>query len=213
LILETKGKKENVIHTITKILRLQQIVGGFLPSARLDEDDARTVVNGIPIDGENVKLTELLLSLEEDRTEEQKAIIWARFRPEIDVIQRSLRNKYGVDSVVEFHGGTTRLQRKENRALFQDMKSPVKFFVGQPQTGGLGIPLFAADLTIFFSNEHSLEVRLQAQSRPLLPEKRTPHLFVDLVARNTLDIKTIAGLRNKKGLSDLITGDPTLSWI
>ncbi len=212
-ILEAMGKKENIIHTITKILRLQQIVGGFLPSKRLDEDDRNSVVNGIPIEGENGKLTLLLESLEEDRTPEQKAIIWARFRPEIDLIQRTLREKYGHASVVEFHGGVTGPQRKENRRLFQDMNSPVKFFIGQPMTGGLGIALYAGDLTIFFSNEHSLEARLQAQSRALLPEKTTPHLFIDLVARNTLDVKTIAGLRGKKGLSDLITGDPSLSWI
>lgn len=206
-------KSVSVMYAITKFLRMAQIIGGFLPVETDEHESAHTTIGAQPVDEVNPKLQETLAIIEEYENSVRKFIIWARFRAEIDLIQRTLREKYGSDSVVEFHGGITEHQRGINRKRFQDLSDPSRFFVGQPAAGGLGIPLYVADVTIFFSNDHSLETRLQAQSRPLLPEKKTPHTYFDIVAKNTYDVRMIKGLREKKSLSDLITGDPSLNWI
>lgn len=203
--------KVSTMHVIVKLMRLQQIVGGFFPSESIDDEDVRVgPVRGIPIPGGNPKLEQLLEDVE---ALAGKVIIWARFRAEINIIQAKLRELYGPESTVEFHGGVTRLQRTANRNAFQDPKSKVRFFVGQPVTGGLGIPLWRADTTLFYSNDYNYEARKQAESRPLLPEKISPHLFMDYMARKTGDERIIKALRQKQGWSDIITKDPTLSWI
>jgi len=209
---ELGGSQVSVQFAITKFLRLQQIVGGFLPVETDDGSGAGTTVNAKSVDSSNPKIDELM-DVVEEFSGVKKIIIWARFHAEIALISRTLRQKYGDASVVEFHGNIPNDQRTRNRHAFQDETSPVRFFIGQPAAGGIGIPLYAADLTIFYSNDFSLETRLQAESRPLLPEKQLPHTYIDLVARNTLDVRLLGALRSKKGLADLVLQDPTMTWV
>ena len=47
--------------------------------------------------------------------------------------------------------------------LAQD--NPLRFFVGNTQTGGYGITLTAASTVIYYSNNYDLERRLQSEDR------------------------------------------------
>ena len=47
--------------------------------------------------------------------------------------------------------------KDKNIEKFQDLDSPVRFFVGNPQTGGYGITLTAANNIIYYSNGYDLE--------------------------------------------------------
>ena len=71
-----------------------------------------------------------------------KVIIWSRFRYDIRKIEQALKKKYGADSTVTYSGDTTSDQREEAKKQFQE--GDVRFFVGNPQTAGMGLTLHAA---------------------------------------------------------------------
>ena len=59
--------------------------------------------------------------------------------------------------MVQYYGAIESEKRQKNIELFQDPESPVKFFVGNPQTGGYGITLTAANTVVYYSNGYDLE--------------------------------------------------------
>jgi hypothetical protein len=197
-----------VAHAITKVMRLQQIVGGFIP---LQEGDGLRY-KAIPIPGDNPKLLALLDALE-DLPSDEKVVIWAHFRPELAMLAEALRKQYGNKSVAEFHGGIPDDTRQAMRRDFQMNTSGARFFVGQEQAGGLGLTLTASCLTYYFSNGQSLENRLQSEDREDRIGQTRQVIVTDIAAKNSSDYRIIANYRNKKRLADLITGDPTLSWL
>jgi len=207
-------KKVTATIVLTQLLRLQQITGGFVPA-----ETVLVAPNGIPvvadavaepIPGPNPKLA-ALLELVDDVT--GKVIVWARFRAELDMIARALREKFGPDTVVEFHGGVKDDARILARTAFQDPGSPVRFFVGQTETGGLGLTLTQAKTVVYFSNSYSLESRLQSEDRAHRIGQTGSVTYVDLIARETVDLKLMSALRAKKALAGTVTGDLWKDWI
>jgi SNF2 family DNA or RNA helicase len=215
-VAEFGGKKITATIALTQMLRLQQIVGGFLPPIppeELTDPDAvlrwreEHVDEAIPIPGPNPKLNELLDLLEEV---DGKVIIWSRFRPEIALIAKGLRDKFGAGAVGEFHGGISTTERTRYRLAFQDPANRLRFIVGQTETGGLGITLSEAIGTVYFSNSFSLESRLQSEDRQVGKYGGT---YWDLVARATVDMKVLDTLRSNKNVADMVTGDDISNWI
>lgn len=206
MLVEFSGREVGATIVLSQMLRLQQIVGGFLPV--FNEIGETVGFEAIP--GKNPKL-EAMLELIEDT--DSKAVIWARFRPEIELISRRLRELYGDESVVEFHGGVNENDRTAARRSFQDPGSPVRFFVGQTQTGGIGINLTEACLMIYFSNDFSLEARLQSEKRVHRYGLSHAVTIVDLVAKKTLDRKVIATLRSNNEVAAKVNGDNLKEWI
>lgn len=209
---EMGGKKISVAHAIVKVMRMQQIVGGFIPMVD-DEGKAtgRTIQNKA-IPGDNPKL-QALLEIIEDLPSHEKVIVWARFRAELKLIADTLRRLYGDAQVVEFHGGVSNLQRTANRHAFQKDADRARFFVGQPGAGGIGLTLTSSHTVVYYSNDHSLETRLQSEDRAHRIGQTRHVTYHDIVARNTSDARILSALRSKKQLADLITGDPSLSWL
>lgn len=204
-------KSSMVMHVVTRVMRCQQIVGGFLPVD--DPDDPSSKAKTIPIPGENPKMTALLEIIDE-QADDAKIIIWARFRAELALIEETLTAKYGAGTVGAFHGGVENLTRGENRRGFQDVTSKLRFFVGQPQAGGIGLTLTAASVMVYYSNDYSLETRLQSEDRfHRIGQEADKVTIVDLVAKNTSDSRILSALRSKKSLADLVQGDPSLSWL
>lgn len=204
-VYEEMPRQIGVTIVLTQLLRLQQIVGGFLPRPTTEGEDPEA----LPIPGGNPKLDAMLEAIEEMRG---KILIWARFRPEIALIAETLRAAYGAAAVVEFHGGVSETQRTLNRRAFQE-HAHVRFFVGQPAAGGLGIPLHAANDVIFFSNDYSLETRLQAEDRAQAGSKKTATGYLDIMAKDTGDKGILAVLRGKKSLADIVNKDALKEWI
>jgi SNF2 family DNA or RNA helicase len=200
---------------LTQLLRLQQIVGGFLPHV-LTPDEAlanpERVASGEyrPIAGENPKMDALLEVVEESTG---KFVIWAHFRAEIDLISRTLSKIYGEHTVREFHGGINDVDRTQARKDFQDPDHPARFFIAQTETGGIGITLTAAKNVIYYSNSFSLESRLQSEDRTHRIGQTSHVTYTDLVATKTIDEKLARILRRKLGLANVITGDNWKEWL
>lgn len=193
---------------LTQLLRLQQIVGGFLPIER--DEDGDIVVHAREIKGTNPKV-KALVELAGQTT--GKIVIWARFRAELKLIADSLKKEFGDDSVVMFYGDVSGDERAANRAAFQDPDSPVRFFVGNQATGGMGITLTAANTVVYYSNTFSLEERLQSEDRVHRIGQANNVEYIDLIAAGTIDEKIVRALRSKKSYADLITGDEWDCWI
>jgi len=140
---------------VTKALRLQQIVSGFIPV--VDENAERKIV---PIAYNN--RAKALKAMLRDKSEESKIIVWAVFKENYEAIRSvcaSLSLPY-----VECHGGISAKGKKEAVDAFNNNEK-VRVFIGHPGSGGIGINLIASDVTIFYSRSFSLEYDLQAEAR------------------------------------------------
>tara|TARA_R100000388_G_scaffold18333_1_gene14206 strand:- start:1133 stop:2608 length:1476 start_codon:yes stop_codon:yes gene_type:complete len=178
---------------ITRILRLQQILCGFIKY-----DDGTEEI----IKGPNPRLDELLNVLEETQG---GVIIWATYRRTIQMIKEALAKKYGVNKVATYYGETESEVRQEIVEKFQ--KGEIKYFIGQPRTGGYGLTLTNAKTVIYFNNTYDMEVRLQSEDRAHRIGQKDKVLYIDFVCPKTIDEKILKTLSNKKKLADQITGD------
>jgi SNF2 family DNA or RNA helicase len=142
-----------------------------------------------------------------------KIIIWARFRAEIVALTNILNSVYGKGSAVAFYGDVKTADKNEAIDLFQDPESKVRFFVAQQHSGGYGLTLTAASYVIYYSNDFSLEARLQSEDRCHRIGQRNPVTYIDLECLGTIDSRIINALREKKKLADTITRDDPSTWL
>ena len=106
-----------------------------------------------------------------------------------------------------YHGGISNDQRASSVERFQN-DPKVRYFIGQPQSGGIGLTLTAADYAIYYSNSFDLETRLQSEDRCHRIGTKNNITYIDIEAPKTIDTKIIKALRDKKSLADIVTKDP-----
>ena len=187
---------------ITQLMRLHTVVCGFVRTETGGEQD-------FPV---NPKLDALLNCIEEIGNEE-KIIIWASYRRNIQSILRRLSELYGKESVVGFYGDTSDEQREYARTAFQDKGSPVRYFVGNPASAKFGITLTASSNVIYFSNDYNLEKRVQSEDRAHRIGQTRSVVYTDLIAPGTVDEKILKVLRNKRQLSAELMNDKWREWL
>lgn len=191
LFLELKnGEVSDAANVAVKIMRLQQITGGWIKS---DEGNLHRI--------SKVKMQACEERLEELFEANEKAVVFARFRPEVAGIYE-LGARFKVPHYV-LRGGVGRTERDEARRKFQAGKGRA-LFVAQIQAGGLGITLHSASQGIFYSVSHSLDEFIQAYKRLHRSGQTRPVRFQHLVCRSTFDINIYANLRAKKDMMDTI---------
>ena len=188
-ITELEGETIDAPEAITRLLRLQQIVCGWFPA----EDGV------VPIDDKNIRLQALLEILSDI---DSKVIIWARFKADLKAIERALG-----EMAVAYHGDVSNDQRAIAVERFQN-DPKIRYFIGQPQSGGIGLTLTAANYAIYYSNSFDLEIRLQSEDRCHRIGTENRVTYIDIECRKTIDKKIITALRNKKNLADYINKDP-----
>lgn len=184
---------------ITQILRLHQILCGHL-----------TTIDGDMVELPSNRVDELLEVLEEV---EGKALIWANYRHDHDVIRRALVKAYGSESVAVYSGETIAAERPEIVRRFQDPNDPLRWFVGQPRTGGYGLTLTAASTVVYFSNNWDLEVRLQSEDRAHRIGQINRVNYVDLMVPGTVDERIVRGLNAKMSLAAQVMGEGWKEWL
>jgi len=193
-VAELNGEEVSVPETITRMLRLQQVICNWFP---YDKELK-------PIEENNPRLKALsdVLSVID-----QKTIIWCRFRADIMAIHNMLKG-----SCVLYYGDIPNDQRATNIKLFQE-NPQIKYFVGHAQAGGLGLNLTAAQYAVYYSNSFDLEMRLQSEDRCHRIGTTSNVTYIDLEANNTLDTYIIKALRKKKSLADMVNEDPKCSFL
>ena len=195
-----KGQTMSAVNALSQLIRLHQISCGHV---KTDDHQTKTIKNN--------RIDELLSVLEE--INDEKVIIWAVYRYDIQEIERQLRKKYGVESVATFYGDTKSETRQEIVNKFQDKDSPLRFFVANPQTGGYGLTLTASHTVIYYSNSYDLEIRMQSEDRAHRISQTEKVTYIDLIAEKTVDEKIVKSLRNKINLATEVLGEEIKQWL
>jgi SNF2 family DNA or RNA helicase len=196
---QLKGKMATAPHVLTQLMRLHQITCGHLKN----DDDTITEIK-------NNRMVELLDVLDEV---EGKVIIWANYVYDIQQIVKAISKKFGEDSIVQYYGAIPADIRQKNIERFQDSNSNARFFVGNPQTGGYGITLTAANNVIYYSNGYDLEKRLQSEDRAHRIGQKKSVTYVDFITPKTVDEKIVKALRKKMNIATEIMGEELREWI
>ena len=185
---------------LTKLLRLQQLTGGFL---RLDDTTEPEHVN-------SAKLEALMEIVEDCRDADQKVVVFARFTSEIDLITASLRKKNIAFGVID---GRTPMEHKVDRATGKDIKSRSEIvhdfqnnarttvFLAQIQTAGLGITLHAASIAVFYSMDFNYASYQQATARIHRIGQHSPCTYIHLMVAKSVDEQVLKAIQKKDDLA------------
>jgi SNF2 family DNA or RNA helicase len=193
------GKMTTTHNVITQLMRLHQITCGHFKS---DDGTTQTLKSN--------RLDELMDVLSEM---EGKAVIWAHYRYDIEVIVEAIKKEYGDRSIVTYYGDTSTDDRQKAIKLIQDPESSVRFIVGTPQTGGYGITLTGASTMIYYSNGYDLEKRQQSEARIDRIGQTKNMTYIDIIAEGTVDEKIVKALRTKVNIATEVMGEELKDWI
>lgn len=184
---------------LTEIIKLHQVCNGFTKN---DE-------------GEIMQLHKSKLNALEEIIQETdgKIIIWANYLYNIHEIKDFLIEKYGKDSTVSIYGDVDVVDRQAAVKRIQEDEH-TRFLVANPTTGGFGLTLTACNTVIYFSNNYNLEVRMQSEDRAHRLGQKGTVVYIDIVARGTLDEAIMKSLINKGQIAAKTLGEEDLkSWL
>jgi SNF2 family DNA or RNA helicase len=196
---QIEGGLVSTVNALTQIMRLHQIVCGHV---KLDD--------GTVLELPNKRMDELLAVVEET---DGKIIIWANYRHDIEAIKMALSKEYGMNSVGMYFGDTDMDERKRVVEEFQNPDSEMRFFVGNPSTGGYGLTLTAAHTMVYYSNSFDLEKRLQSEDRAHRIGQTKNVTYIDLIAVGTVDEKIVKALRSKIDIATQVLGEEFKAWL
>ena len=183
---------------LTEIIKLQQVCNGHI----VTNSGEKKIIK-------DSKLDELMNILDET---DGKIIIWARFVHNIESIIKKIKETYGSNSVVAIYGSISVDQRTENVNKFQK-DDKVRFFVGNPVTGGYGLNLTKANTVIYYNNSFDLEVRVQSEDRAHRLGQKKSVTYIDIIARGTIDEFVIKALNNKLRISADTLGEEVMEFL
>jgi SNF2 family DNA or RNA helicase len=178
---------------LTQMTRLHQITCGHV---KTDDGEVRPLKNN--------RINELLQVLQES---DGKVIIWAVYRHDIQTIEKEIANEYGKEAVASYYGDTKDDIRQSIVDSFMDSSSDLRFFVGNPKTGGYGLTLTCSHTVVYYSNDYSLEVRMQSEDRAHRIGQEDKVTYIDLIAEGTIDEKIVKALNSKIDLASKVMGE------
>ena len=89
----------------------------------------------------------------------------------------------------------------------------MRFLVGHPGTGGMGLTLTAADTVVYFSNSYNLGHRIQSEDRAHRIGQDKKVTYIDLICPKTIDEKILKALMEKKDIAKLVLDEGWKEWI
>ena len=193
------SKLSTTATAMTQLMRLQQITCGHF---KADDGSIQEIKNN--------RIVELMDTLEEIQG---KVVIWAHWRNDIATIVKHVKEEYGDNSFVTYFGDTSVEDRQKAIKKIQDPKSPVRFIIGTPQTGGYGITLTGASTMIYYSNGYDLEKRMQSEARIDRIGQKMPMTYIDIMCEKTVDEKIVKALRKKVNIATQVMGEELKAWI
>jgi hypothetical protein len=190
---------------VTRLLRMQQVTSGYLPT-----DDGLDGVM-MPLGKSNPRVR-CLMELAEGLT--HQAIVWAKFTQDLDLILAALR-EVGL-SAVRYDGRCDEEACAEAIEHFRSGRA--QFFVSNPAKGGTGLTLNEAKTMIFYNTGYKLSQRIQAEDRAHRIGQDCRLSVVDIVAMlspeiPTLDLSILEALSRKRELAAQVQGDEAREWL
>jgi SNF2 family DNA or RNA helicase len=183
---------------ITRLLRLQQVACGYLPTG--DENEMHL------IEDKNPRL-KMLNEITQDLP--HKAIIWSRFLKDNDLICEMLGDK-----AVRWDGTVGDDQRETNKLRFKTTPvDEVQFMVATPESMGEGHTLNEALTSIYYSNSYKMKERHQSEDRNHRAGQKNHVNYIDIVADNTKDVDIIGALREKFDNASTVIDGRIRKWL
>lgn len=186
LLLAVDDEDLSVYHIFRLFTALQQIVCGFWQR------------QGETLTFPHWRL-ELLDGALADIAENEKVIIWAKYRRCIADLTTHLRQQHGQDSVAQFYGD---LSERERAAELERFRNQARFLVATPATGGYGLTLNEAAHVVYYTNGFKYSERIQSEDRCHRIGQTQPVTYIDLVASGTIDQRIQDALARKESLID-----------
>lgn len=180
------GTQISVGEAIQRMLRLQQVVQGYLPmeSGGFEDLGAEERLRALDdiLDGAAGKL-----------------VVWCRFTRDIDLIMERYKGKS-----VRFDGQMGKAEREQSKERFLN-ETDIRLFVGNAQAGGTGLDglQHVSDTVCYYSNSFSSLDRWQSEDRTHRIGTKGTVTYYDIIARNTIDSAILANLRRKKDISSM----------
>lgn len=159
-------------------LRFAQITSGI---ARTEPTERYPEGRLVPIGSEKLRVLEDLF--EDWFDQEEKLVVCARFRADIQRIAKLSQTKFKVRPFL-LYGGQSREERTTAIRRFRDSQGP-SVFVMNPQAGSMGIDLRTASTMIWYSLTRSYVDYTQSRDRIALSGKANRYIF--LQGRGTYD--------------------------
>ena len=178
---------------LTRLLRLQQITGGFI---RPDEESERYEQIS------SAKLDALEDIIDTAISENKKLVVITRFIPEIKEICKMLDKK----KIKYAHICGEVKDRAAEVDAFQN-NPDCMVFVGQLQTVSMGLTLTAASTMVFYSLSYNFADYSQAKARIHRIGQKNNCLYIHLVVKNTVDETVLKALEQKENIATKIVDD------
>ena len=190
------GETITATTVLTKLLRLQQLAGGFLVT---DDNEKPVLVNRSKLDA----LADIIQDYVIDG--KKKLVVFARFIPEVHEIQNTIAGLFkgtGMQQVA-IYGAIKKEERGEIIRQFQeDPKTTV--IVGQIDTLGVGVTLTAADTCVYYSKNFNYATFSQSLSRIHRIGQRNTCTYISLIAEKTVDENIEAALAKKEDMAKTV---------
>ncbi len=171
-----------VNNALTKLLRLQQITSGYIPT---DEGDTHNLHSG-----KADALESLFASLEQN----EPIVVFCRFTHDINKVQE-IAAKTGR-KCLELSGGKKELEE------WQSGKAPV--LAAQIQTAKEGVDMTRACYCVYYSLGFSLSDYEQSLARTHRPGQKRTVFYYHLVTEETVDRRVYTALKQRKNVIESI---------
>ena len=197
-----EGQTEvKVTNILTKLLRLQQVTSGFVNNSELIHTP---------------KLDALEELVDQILYEKESLVIWCRFIKSIDLISKRLDKKKIKHITMSGKDGKDKYDKWKG---FQKSKSK-NIFIGQVESGGIGIELFKHDNKsraqhmCFYENTWSMDTRVQAIDRiHRIGQKSEVCMYWDLIVEKSIDEKILDTFNRNKKIADEILEGGVRKWL
>lgn len=173
-------------------LRLSQITSGHI----------KTIEDKVVRVG-NEKLREVEAIIDDAIENDEKVVICARFRPDLDAIAQLCAKKFVP--VMQVRGGLSRHEVTQNIADFKETEG-VAVCVLNPRAGGVGIDLSSAAHMVWYSLTPSWVDYSQCCDRIALSPEATTYTY--LLAENTVDEILYDTLQGDGDVARAVVSDP-----
>jgi len=189
-IMTINGAKIKTTMELTKRVKLQQLVNGFI----FDDDG-----NAHPVGEAKLRKLRHLLK----RKIKPPAIIFCQYLPEVAIIEKAC-GKFS-DRVSSLTGAVKDKGKKRERSdlieAFQ--RGTIDYLICQQKTGGVGIDLYKSRNAIFYSFNHSFIDFDQAKSRMDVAGEDAPTIFL-IYASHTIDEDKREAVLSKRSITDVV---------
>ena len=170
---------------LTRIVKLHQILTGFV----ITDDD-------VTVNLKNNRIAALQQIAETTRP----LVVFCAYKHNVQQIKDALSDY----KVVTYTGDDSTAQKNEAVLAFQEGDADI--FVGT-SAAAKGLTLTRASTMVYYSNNYSLENRLQSQDRIHRIGQDNKCTYIDLVVPKSIDEAILRRLKEKKELSNEVLDD------